>query len=78
MEAHEGPNVTIAANDSKPSIGKTGVHLCYHKHHEYKKLTHEQCRELSEWRQNNPNVHKPTHVKKPPHAKKPRATGGTC
>ena len=41
-EAHDGPNMTIAANNSKPSIGKTGVHLCYHKHHEYKKLTHEQ------------------------------------
>ena len=53
-----------------------GVHLRYHKHHEYKKLTHEQHRELSEWRQNNPNAHKPTHVKKPPHAKKPRVTGG--
>ena len=76
MEAHEGPNITIAANDSKPSIGKTGVHLRYHKHHEYKKLTHEQCHELSEWRQNNPDAHKPTHVKKPPHAKKPRVTGG--
>ena len=48
-EAHEGPNITIAANDSKPSIGKTGVHLHYHKHHEYMKLTHDQRRELSEW-----------------------------
>ena len=69
-EAHDGPNMTITANDAKPSIGKTGVHLRYHKHHEYKKLTHEQRRELSEWRQNNPDVHKPSHVKKP------RATGG--
>ena len=76
MEAHEGPNITIAANDSKPSIGKTGVHLHYHKHHKYKKLTHEQRHELSEWRQNNPDAHKPTHVKKPPHAKKPCVTGG--
>ena len=49
MEAHDGPNMTIAANDSKPSIGKTGVHLRYHKHHEYKKPTHEQRHELSEW-----------------------------
>ena len=49
MEAHEGPNVTIAANDSKPSIGKMGVHLHYHKHHEYMKLTHDQRCELSEW-----------------------------
>ena len=48
-EAHDGSNVTIAANDSKPSIGKTGVHLRYHKHHKYMKLTHEQRHELSEW-----------------------------
>ena len=68
--------MTIAANDSKPCIGKTGVHLCYHKHHEYKKLTHEQRHELSEWQQDNPDAHKPTHVKKPSHAKKPRITGG--
>ena len=57
--------MTIAANDAKPSIGKTGVRLRYHKHHEYKKLTHEQHHELSEWQQNNPDVHKPSHVKKP-------------
>ena len=69
-EAHDGPNMTIAANDVKPSISKTGVHLCYHKHHECKKLTHEQRHELSEWRQNNPDTHKPSHVKKP------HATGG--
>ena len=75
-EVHDGPNMTIAANDSKPSIGKTGVHLRYHKPHEYKKLTHEQCHELSEWRQDNPDAHKPTLVKKPSHAKKPRITGG--
>ena len=30
----------------------------------------EQRRELSEWRQNNPDAHKPSY------AKKPRATGG--
>ena len=76
MEAHDGPNMTIAANDSKPSIGKTGVHFRYHKHHEYKKLTHEQRCELSEWQQDNPDAHKPTHVKKPSHVKKPRVTGG--
>ena len=48
-EANNGPTMTIAVNNSKPSIGKTGVHLRYHKHHEYKKLTQEQRRELSEW-----------------------------
>ena len=64
-EAESEPIATIAANDAKPSIAKTGVHLHYHKHHEYKKLMHEQCRELSEWRQNNPDAHKPSYIKKP-------------
>ena len=76
-EAHDGPIMTIAANDSKPSIGKTGVHLCYPKHHKYKKLMHEQCRELSEWQQDSPDAQKHSHVKKPSYAKKPRATGGS-
>ena len=57
--------MTIATNDLKPSTGKTGVHLCYHKHHEYKKLMQEQRHELSEWRQNNPDAHEPSYVKKP-------------
>ena len=64
-EAESEPTTTIAVNDAKPSIGKTGVHLCYHKHHEYKKLMCEQCHELSEWQQNNPDTHKPSYVKKP-------------
>ena len=34
------------------------------------KLMQEQCCELSEWQQNNPDAHKPSY------AKKPRATGG--
>ena len=48
-EAENGPITTIATNNSKPSIGKTGVHLRYHKHHEYRKLMQEQCHELSKW-----------------------------
>ena len=48
-EADNGPTTTIATNNSKPSIGKTRVHLHYHKHHEHKKLTQEQHHELSEW-----------------------------
>ena len=48
-EAENGPIATIAANNLKPSIGNTGVHLRYHKHHEYRKLTQEQHHELSEW-----------------------------
>ena len=63
-EAESEPIATIAANDTKPGIGKTGVHLCYHKHHEYKKLTHKQHRELGEWRQNNPDTHKSSFTKK--------------
>ena len=64
-EVDNRPTTAIATNNSKPSIGKTGVHLHYHKHHKYKKLTHEQCCELSEWRQNNPDAHKPAAAKKP-------------
>ena len=48
-EAENGRINTIATNNSKPSIGKTGVHLRYHKHHEYRKLMQEQHRELSKW-----------------------------
>ena len=48
-EVENGPTTTIAANDSKPSISKTGVHLRYHKHHEYRKLMQEQHCEFSEW-----------------------------
>ena len=64
-EAKSEPIATIAVNDAKPSIGKTGVHLHYHKHHEYKKLMCKQCHELSEWQQNNPDAHKPSYIKKP-------------
>ena len=64
MEAKSETTATVAANDTKPSIGKTGVHLCYHKHHEYKKLMREQCCELGKWRQNNPGTHKSSFTKK--------------
>ena len=39
----------------KPSIGKSGVHLPYHTNMEYHELPAEQKRELSEWRELNPN-----------------------
>ena len=42
----------------KPSIGETGVHLCYHKNSEYRTLNQEQKDELREWRVNNPNTPK--------------------
>ena len=49
---------TSNATTRKPSIGLTGVHLCYHKNTEYKTLTPEQKGELHEWRANNPNIPK--------------------
>ena len=64
-EAEIGPITTIAATNLKPSIGKTGVHLRYHIHHEYRKLTQEKRCELSKWRLKNPDSHKPSYVKKP-------------
>lgn len=36
---------------TKPGIGKTGVHLCYHEKHKYKELTKAQRLELKEWRE---------------------------
>ena len=44
------------ATTKKPSIGKTGVHLCYHKNSEYRTLNQEQKDEWREWRANNPNT----------------------
>ena len=46
------------ATTKKPSIGKTGVHLCYHKTGEHRNLTNEQKEEIKEWRANNPNTFK--------------------
>ena len=42
----------------KPSIGKTGVHLCNYKTGEYRNLTNEQKEEPKEWRANNHNTFK--------------------
>jgi hypothetical protein len=47
-----------ATTGKKPSIGRTGVHLRYHKLHEYKALTSEQRDELREWRNKNPGNEK--------------------
>ena len=46
------------ATTKKPNIGRTGVHLCYHKNSEYRTLNQEQKDELREWRANNPNTPK--------------------
>ena len=54
--ALEGDSAGIADTiGKKPSIRKSGVHLCYHMNSEYRELTVEQKRELSEWRGLNPN-----------------------
>ena len=54
--ALEGDSAEIADTIGKnPSIGKSGVHLCFHMNLEYHELTAEQKRELSEWRESNPN-----------------------
>ena len=49
---------TSNATMKKPSIGKTGIHLCYYKTGEYRNLSREQKEELKEWRANNPNTSK--------------------
>ena len=49
---------TSNATMKKPSIGKTGIHLCYYKTGEYRNLSREQKEELKEWRTNNPNTSK--------------------
>ena len=49
---------TSNATMKKPSIGETGVHLCYYKTGEYRNLSREQKEELKEWRANNPNISK--------------------
>ena len=50
--------------DGKASIGKTGVHLQYHMNSEYRELSTAQKRELSEWRDKDPQKKKkPCHEK---------------
>ena len=44
-----------STTNTKPSIGKTGVHLRWHKGEEYKLLTKPQRDELWQWREDNPN-----------------------
>ena len=49
---------TSNATMKKPSIGKTGIHLCYYKTGEYRNLNREEKDELREWNANNPNISK--------------------
>jgi hypothetical protein len=46
-------NQTPTIIGGKPAIGKTGVHLRYHKQQEYNKLSKELKDELREWRENS-------------------------
>ena len=56
ISAMEGDSAEITDTIcKKPCIGKSGVHLCYHMNLEYCELTAQQRRELSEWRESNPN-----------------------
>ena len=56
ISAFEGDSAEITDTiGKKRSIGKSGVHLCYHVNMEYSELTAEQKRELSEWRESNPD-----------------------
>ena len=75
-------DVTVAGCDAAtaPSIGKTGVHLRWHKYSEYRALTKEQKAELYEWQQNNPDAVaalKANHQtqSKPPQKKAKRTNG---
>jgi hypothetical protein len=45
----------VSGLGGKPSIGKTGVHLRYHKHKEFSKLSREQRDELTAWRESLPD-----------------------
>jgi hypothetical protein len=44
---------TPITTGGKSSVGKTGVHLRYHKKQEYNELSQEQKDELREWRENS-------------------------
>ena len=46
----DGDKVEISSSSLKPGIGKTGVHLRWHKREEFRKLSKEQRKELVEWR----------------------------
>ena len=56
ISALEGDSAEIVNTvGKKPIIGNSGVHLHYHTDLEYCELTAEQNRELSEWRESNPD-----------------------
>ena len=53
-EAEDTNTAEVGSADTKPSIGKTGVHLRYYKTKEYHKLTNEQKLELKKWGESLP------------------------
>ena len=61
-EANDNDANVSSTDGKKPSIGKTGVHLRYHKYHDYWALSEDQRKELDEWRtrtgQKKPNAKK--------------------
>ena len=65
-------DISATSFGDKPGIGKTGVHLRFHKTEEYRTLSPEQKAELREWRENNPKSKTKSKFapKAPPAAKK--------
>ena len=53
-EMSEMVGTEVSSFMAKEGIGKTGVHLRYHKPEEYKPLSSKQRNELREWRSKNP------------------------
>ena len=51
--AEGAAEIFSTSTSGKPSIGKTGVHLRWHKPNKFAKLSKVQKRELFEWRQSN-------------------------
>jgi hypothetical protein len=47
----DGDTAEISSFGSKSGVGKSGVHLRFHKHKEYQQLNAEQKSELKEWRE---------------------------
>jgi hypothetical protein len=59
----------IAGFGAKPGLGKTGVHLRYHKDTEYRKLNKDQQDELREWRKSADYKPKDKGAGRPSHKK---------
>ena len=51
----EDVDIAMLTGAIKASTGKTGVHLQYHTSSEYRELTMEQKKKLSEWHASNPD-----------------------